>query len=476
MSTKIRVRFAPSPTGFMHLGNVRAALLNYLFAKQNKGTFILRIEDTDNARNTEESRTQIIEDLRWLGLTYDEGPLVGGNYGPYLQSQRTHLYEEILIQLATIKRAYRCFCSAERLEKMREKQIAMGKPPRYDRACLNLSDECVSQKIDAKQPYLWRFKINEHQILDIKNISLKTQSFDMQHFADFAITRQDRSFTFIFSNLVDDILMEITHVIRGEDHLSNTALQVAMYDALAIKAPFFWHLPMICNEKGEKLSKRDFGFALKDLQESGYLPQAIENYLSIIGTSTEQEIQSIHELIKSLDFTPLQRGGSIKYDLEKLRWVNQQWILKLPLEILIEYIKPFLFDALPESRLLNDLKFAQLIKAITPELKTLKDAAIILNFYFKEPVFDGQKAQEFIGDQTNAIISLIKTHLDVVPNPELFLDIMKTESKKAQIATKALFSLLRYILTGSFEGIGIKDLCVILDPNVIEKRLKLACR
>ncbi len=482
MSTKIRVRFAPSPTGFMHLGNVRAALLNYLFAKQNKGTFVLRIEDTDNARNTDESRTQILEDLKWLGLHFDEGPVVGGQYGPYLQSQRTHLYEEKLIDFASMNRAYRCFCSVERLERMREQQIAMKKPPRYDRSCLNLSADCISQKMDANQPYIWRFKVNEHQVLTLNTISHKTQSFDMQHFADFAITRQDKSFTFIFSNFVDDVLMEISHVIRGEDHLSNTALQLAMYDAMALKAPAFLHLPMICNDKGEKLSKRDFGFALRDLQAAGYLHQAICNYLTIIGTSVEEEIQSLGDLVKHSNFDHaindrpinIPSGGSIKYDLEKLRWVNHQWIVKLSLEQLIDQVKPFLFNDLPEARLLGDLKLAHLIKLIAPELKTLKDAADLLSFYVREPLFDKQALTTQVGEQTELVLGLIKNHLHLVTNAEQFLQELKDQAKKQNVGTKALFSTLRYALTGNFHGLGIKDLFMILDHEMIVKRFEKA--
>lgn len=480
MSTKIRVRFAPSPTGFMHLGNVRAALLNYLFARQHKGTFVLRIEDTDNARNTNASFQQILEDLAWLGLHYDEGPHRNGNYGPYLQSQRTNLYEEKLLEFAKMNRAYRCFCSIERLENMREKQVAMKKPPRYDRTCLNLSSDCIRQKMETNQPYIWRFRINEHQVLTLNTIAGKTHSFDMQHFADFAITRQDGSFTFIFSNFVDDVLMEISHVIRGEDHLSNTALQLAMYDALACTAPRYLHLPMICNDKGEKLSKRDFGFALRDLQAAGFLPQAICNYLAIIGTSVEQEIQTLNELVQNSNFdhTPSGRlliipsGGAIKYDLEKLRWVNQQWISKLPTEQLLEQIKHFLFQDLPEARIIGDLKLVHLIKLIMPELKTLKEASALLAFYVREPETSLAALKDHVGNQTDQALELLKKSIHLASNTDAFLGELKEQSKKLNIPLKAIYSSLRYICTGSFNGLGIKDLCQLLEPQVIAQRIQ----
>ncbi|MBM3886931.1 glutamate--tRNA ligase, partial [Candidatus Dependentiae bacterium] len=218
----IRVRFAPSPTGFMHLGNVRAALMNFLFAKQKKGTFILRIEDTDAERNLDEAKQRIIQDLHWLGLTYTEGPDVGGDFGPYEQSARANLYQEKLAELIRINRIYRCFCTPEQLEIKRKEQLAASKPPRYDRHCLRYPQHTIKQKLDAGLPFIWRFKINEQQTLSIDALNGATIDFNMEHFSDFAITRSDGSYTFIFVNFVDDWLMQISHVIRGEDHLSNT--------------------------------------------------------------------------------------------------------------------------------------------------------------------------------------------------------------------------------------------------------------
>ena len=302
----VRVRFAPSPTGFMHLGNVRAALVNYLFARQKNGTFILRIEDTDQQRNVDPEGRQIIADLNWLNLTYQEGPLVGGPYAPYYQSERTPLYQEHLELLKKQARVYRCFCTAEELEKKRQRQLALKMPPRYDRACLKLSAQEIEKNLAEHKPFIWRFKLSD-QIIQVTDLARGTITYDLKHFSDFPLTRQDGSFTFIFANFVDDLTMKISHIFRGEDHLSNTGVQAALYEAFSAPLPLFWHLPIMSNAEGKKLSKRDFGFSLNDLRTAGFLPEAIDNYLAIIGGGTfTQEIMSLEELAKNLDFSKMQ--------------------------------------------------------------------------------------------------------------------------------------------------------------------------
>ena len=298
----VRVRFAPSPTGFMHLGNVRASLLNYLFAAHHQGTFILRIEDTDAQRNIKEGKDKIIEDLAWLKLTYTEGPGVGGNFGPYCQSERSHLYQEHLNKLIELKRVYRCFCTVQELENKRQRQIALKKPPRYDKTCLKLSEQQINEKSAAQVPFIWRFSIDETKQITIQDLAHGAINFDMKNFSDFALSREDGSFTFLFANFVDDMLMQITHVIRGEDHLSNTANQAMLFDAFSCKLPFFWHLPIMCSKDGKKLSKRDFGFSLDDLKNAGFLPEAIANYLALTGNSFAEEVQDLHELAKNYNF------------------------------------------------------------------------------------------------------------------------------------------------------------------------------
>jgi len=469
----VRVRFAPSPTGFMHLGNVRASVLNYLFARQKKGTFILRIEDTDAVRNVEEAEARIIQDLKWLNLSYDEGPFVGGNFGPYLQSERTELYQKQLDTLVEYKKIYRCFCTAEILEEKRKKQLAAGKPPRYDRTCAIISDDKIKAKVAANLPFIWRFKLNELQQFEINDLAKGKVTFDMKHFSDFAITRPDGTFTFIFVNFVDDWFMKITHIIRGEDHLSNTGMQAALYDAFAVKLPTFWHLPIICNQAGEKLSKRDFGFSLEDLKAAGFLPEAISNYLVIIGGSFEQEIQSTNELVKSFNFDHVPSTSSIKYDVDKLTWINHKWIAQLSPEELYLRVEPFLQAAHPASKQMAREKLVVLVNQIKSDLRTLVDVGPQLAFLFNEPEIVTEKLTEIFGpEKTKTALEIIGQNVTKLDeSTDFFLESIKTSAQQNSLKTKEIFGPLRYLLTGKTEGIGMHDLFGMLEREVIKKRL-----
>ena len=360
--TAVRVRFAPAPTGMMHLGNIRAALMNYLFAKQTHGTFILRIEDTDQKRNYDPDAKQIMQDLQWLGLEYQEGPGKGGHYGPYFQSKRAHLYQEHLAYLEKKGSIYRCFCSADELERKRERQQALHQPPRYDRTCLNISVHEIEQKLQHNEPFVWRVYVNHDHHANIYDLARHEIDFDLKNFSDFPITRQDGSFTFIFANFVDDLTMKITHIFRGEDHLTNTASQAVLYALFDTQLPIFWHMPILCNIDGKKLSKRDFGFSLRDLKDDGFLPEAICNYLAIIGGSFHEEIMSLETLAAVVDLNHPHASGHIKYDFEKLKWVNHQWIGRYPILQLAEAVRPYVNDAFAASKSVDTAHLAALIE------------------------------------------------------------------------------------------------------------------
>jgi nondiscriminating glutamyl-tRNA synthetase len=475
MSRVVRVRFAPSPTGFMHLGNVRAALLNYLFARQHQGTFVLRIEDTDMQRNLDIAGKKILDDLAWLGLSYDEGPLVGGAYGPYLQSERTAIYARHLDELVDSQRIYRCFCTFEVLEKKRERQIALKQPPRYDRTCLHLSRDHIQAKLAARLPFIWRFAINHDQQIDVTDLARGTVSFDMSNFSDFALTRPDGSFTFIFANAIDDWHMEISHIIRGEDHLSNTALQVALLDAFAVVPPTFWHLPMLCNREGKKLSKRDFGFSLDDLINDGYLSEAIVNYLALIGGSFEKEIQSLEELAESYPFDRVNVSGMVHYDVEKLTWVNHQWITRLSTEELMHRVTPLLTASYPEIANINVDRKRFLIECVRGDLKKLTDIVPALSFCFRMPTCNTKKLEAEIGTQTTAALqTMVNEHAASLTQPAVFINALKTACKAQGIELKALWIFLRYRLIGDFSGLGVQDIMTMLTHEQIQERLVAA--
>ena len=473
MKNPVRVRFAPSPTGFMHLGSVRIALFNYLFARQHKGTFALRIEDTDQKRNLEESQLQILKDMEWLDLKYDEGPLVNGPYAPYLQSERSSIYQEKLEELIESGRAYRCFCTPEHLEEKRQRATALGLPPRYDRTCLHLSDDKIKAKIADGQPFIWRFKLNELQTIVINDLACKTVSFEMKNFSDFAITRADGTFPFIFANMVDDWTMNMTYIIRGGDHLSNTAMQAALYDAFAVPLPTFWHLPLVCNIKGEKLSKRDFGFSLTDLRNGGFLAPAICNYLATIGFSLKEELQDVKDLVHTMNFEHLHASSTVKYDTEKLTWFNHKWMERLPLESIVEQALPFVEHVHPEVKSLSPDIFSGLIKSIRSDLKTLADAPKLLAFYFKRPTVNRDGLEKELGkEKTDLVVHVIKTAIIPPSSHDLYINHLKEQGVAQGLKAKEILGSLRYILTGSFQGMGLHDLFALLGNDEVDTRLK----
>lgn len=460
MSTNsIRVRFAPSPTGLMHLGNVRTALMNYLFAQQKKGTFIIRIEDTDLQRNFDPEATKIISDLTWLGLDYQEGPIKGGPHAPYFQSQRTEIYEKYIQELKEKNRIYRCFCTPEELEKKRERQAALKLPPRYDRTCLKRNPADTQKLLDDNVPYIWRLQLDQAKSITIHDLAHGTITFEFKNFSDFPLTRADGTVTFIFANFVDDMVMDITHVIRGEDHLTNTANQAALYEIFGKKIPTFWHLPILCNAEGKKLSKRDFGFSLTDLINSGYLPEAIDNYLAIIGGgSFEQEIMSLNELAQKLNFDHIHSTGHVRYDVEKLRWLNQKWIAKLSPEDLLNRCEPYLAKEYPFIKDFDRATLSSLLQAMKPEMYLLADAIEVLKFIFVSPVVN---TSQFTEDQKK-IAALVKSHLDKISNPEEFVSQLKVAAKEQNIPLGQLFWVMRMTLLGKEHGPAIHELIKML--------------
>lgn len=469
--TKVRVRFAPSPTGLMHIGNIRTALMNYLFAQKNDGAFILRIEDTDPNRNFDPEAKHIIEHLAWLNMNYQEGPGIETQFSPYFQSQRTDIYKKHLQQLENDNFIYRCFCTNEELEIKRNRQIAMKKPPRYDRTCAQISAETINANLENNKPFVWRMKVDASEKISFSDLSRGTLNFDLKNFSDFPLTRDDGSFTFMFANCVDDMVMEMTHVLRGEDHLTNTVGQVVIMQALNATIPTFWHLPILCNKTGKKLSKRDQGFSLEDLRQAGFLPEAIVNYLGIIGGSFEQEILSIKQLVQAYNFDNISSASQIKYDIEKLRWVNHKWIAQYDINKLTALCRPILAEKYDISQL-PDQQLTTLIQSIQTDLITLQDVTALLQFYFEKPVISQDQLNENFTnhDEQNKIMTILKNECST-DNFEEFFNNIKTQAKASDISFKQLFSLLRFLLTGKTKGLGIHELEKCLGFDEIKQRI-----
>ncbi len=310
MSSLVRVRFAPAPTGLLHIGNARTALFNYIFAKRHGGTFILRIEDTDVERSTEASMDRILEDLQWLGIRWEEGPDKGGSAGPYLQSQRLPLYNDYAEQLFREAKAYKCFCSNERLEALRKEQLSKGVMPRYDGRCRSLSKAEISKlESEGLRPVL-RFQIGKGSIV-FEDLVHGRMHFESEGMGDFIIIRSDGMAAYNFACVIDDHLMHVTHVIRGEDHLSNTPRQILIYQALGWQSPVFAHHPLILGKDRSPLSKRHGATAVSQYREEGFLPEALLNYLVLLGWSppSGEEILPLEKIVEDFSLGDVSKSA-----------------------------------------------------------------------------------------------------------------------------------------------------------------------
>lgn len=344
---KVRVRYAPSPTGYLHIGNARTALFNYLYAKHNNGDLIVRIEDTDTARNVEDGVKSQLENLAWLGIKWDESVDVGGPHAPYNQLARTKagIYQPFIDELLEKGLAYRCFCTSEELDLEAEQQKANGEIPKYSGKCRHLTEEEIQEKLANGEEYTIRFKVPENQEIKWNDMVKGPISFNSNDVSgDFNIVKRDGIPTYNFVVVLDDHLMEISHILRGEDHISNTPKQIMIYQALGFEVPEFGHMSLIVNEEGKKLSKRDTSIIqfIEDYKKLGYLPEAMFNFITLLGWSPvgEEEIYSQTELIDIFDEKRLSKS-SAKFDVNKLSWINNQYIKQLSDEAYLSLVLPF---------------------------------------------------------------------------------------------------------------------------------------
>jgi glutamyl-tRNA synthetase len=345
MSSPLRVRIAPSPTGAIHLGLARTALFNWAYARGRKGQFVLRLEDTDRARSTRESETAIIEGLRWLGLDWDEGPELGGDYGPYRQSERIDRHRELMGSLMETGHAYACFCTSERLSEVRERQQAANETPRYDRCCREIPIEEAQVRAASGEAFAVRFKVPTGQT-GFQDLVRKEVVFENGEIDDWVMVRQSGDPTYNFVVACDDADMEITHVLRGEEHLVNTPKQVLLYAALGVSAPVFAHLPLLLGKGRKKLSKRDGGVSLSDYRDQGYPREAILNFLCMQGWALdgETDVFDLATFVEHFDLEDVSRGGAI-FDFDKFLWLAGEYLHKETDEVLAEHCLPFVIDA-----------------------------------------------------------------------------------------------------------------------------------
>lgn len=457
----IRTRFAPSPTGFLHVGGLRTALYSFLFAKKNHGKFILRIEDTDQSRLVEQATTKLISALNWAGLTYDEGPQIGGDFGPYIQSERLEIYQTYIKQLIAQENAYYCFCSPERLELVRARKIAAKLPPAYDRTCRNLDQSNISEKMTAGEKFVVRMKIPLTGESIFTDLVRGTVTIDYKNIDDQVLLKSDGFPTYHLAVVVDDHLMQISHVIRGEEWLSSTPKHLLLYHYFNWQAPVFAHIPLLLNPDKSKLSKRQGDVAVEDYIKLGYTKEALVNFIALLGWNPgdNREIFSLEELVQEFSLERVGKSGAI-FNVEKLRWLNHKWLTSYTPEKLRELVLPFLTSTYPQASTLNHVILDKLIKLIQKDLITLADSSKLLAFYFETPA--GLDKTIFANlKHLDQVISMIKNKLPIT-NPATFLPELKQELKAAQIHLSELFPVLRYALTGHLEGFAIQDLIDIL--------------
>lgn len=418
MSTGVRVRFAPSPTGDLHVGNVRSALFAWLFARHHGGTFILRIEDTDRERLVPGSVESIQEDLRWLGLHWDEGPSVGGPYGPYVQSERLHLYAQYAQRLLSEGGAYKCFCSRERLEQMRADQIARKQPPGYDRRCRDLLADEVRRLEAEGRPFVIRIKMPTSGVTTFTDLVYGEVSFDNEVLDDFVAVKSDGFPTYNFANVVDDHLMRISHVLRADEFISSTPRHIQVYKHLKFPLPQFAHLPMILGPDRSKLGKRHGATSVKAYREQGYLPEAMVNFLALLGWSAgeNREIYSVDELIAKFSLEGVNKNPAV-FDIQKLEWMNGEYIRSLTPEELAERVIPFLRGAgLVGDHLSGQQRqYVARVMALEQErMKKLSDAPELVDFFFRDPVRYDPKAVNkwLVGSGTGDLLCAVADALE----------------------------------------------------------------
>ena len=459
----MRLRFAPSPTGQLHVGNARTALFNWLLAAGQGGTFILRIEDTDVERSTRESERSILEDLRWLGLTWSEGVDAGGTHGPYRQSERLHIYRAHAVELMTAGHAYRCFCSAAQLEAERQAALAAGRPPQYSGRCRDIPRDEARRRVENGEPAVVRFRVPRDRDVVFEDVVRGEVRFSTDVIGDPVLLRSDGVPAYNFAVVIDDALMAITHVIRGEDHISNTPRQLLLYEAFGWRPPVFAHVSLVMGPDHTPLSKRHGATSVAEFRARGYLPEALANYLALIGWSPGegQELLPIDELARRFRLEDVGRSAGV-FDAEKLAWVNRHYLRAAAPARLAALAVPYLQQAgwlsAPGDRVLDFL--ASVVPAAAAAVDRLEQVPHRLGFLFE---YSAARALEdpVVAAEAGGAAPVLDALADELARSGPLVDRESFRAVAARIRErtgqkgKALFHPIRLALTGEPEGLEL---------------------
>jgi nondiscriminating glutamyl-tRNA synthetase len=471
-----RVRFAPSPTGDLHVGNARTALFNWLFAKHYGGDFILRIEDTDQERTSFVFEKNILEDLKWLSIEWDEGPEKDGSLGPYHQIQRLDIYDKYTKELISAGKVYPCYCTEEELETERASLLSMRMMPRYMGKCKRLTEkEREALESSGRKPAL-RFNVDKGAI-EFNDLIRGEMKFEGDAIGDFIIVRSNSIPSYNFAAVVDDHLMEITHVIRGEDHLSNTAIQILLYRALDFKPPVFAHHSLILGKDRTKLSKRHGSVTVREFRNRGILSEALLNYLSLLGGSIGEgkEFASMEEIIKMFSLDKAGRSGAI-FDEGKLRWLNAIYIRNCDIDKLTERILPFIKEAGYDIDLMNRGWLHQVVEALRDNLVTLADVGLYLDIFFDDRYRISEEARAVIREGAAAVVKVLHEELEQnnSADRDFYPNLINSVRRKTGLKAKDLYLPIRAAITGRTSGPELEKVFVILGKESILRRLERA--
>lgn len=481
---EVRVRFAPSPTGPFHIGGARSALFNWLLARKTGGKLILRIEDTDRERSTPESEENIKAALKWLGMDWDEGVDVGGEYGPYHQMERLDLYKKYTDQLLAEGKAYYCYCTDEELEEERQSLIKEGKMPRYMGKCRHLTPEQIEKyKAEGRKPTV-RFRVPADQQILVRDMVRGDVVFDSNNIGDFVIVKSDGIPTYNYAVVIDDALMHITHVIRAEEHLSNTPRQCLVYDALGFKKPIFGHISLILGKDHTKMSKRHGATSVDQYRKLGYLPAGINNFLALLGwaPNSEQEIFSMEELIHEFSMDRVAKNPAV-FDIDKLNWINQHYMRQLNAEEFFECAKSHMIEAGYMTGTENGEKLEWLHKVVATAQDHVSFAAQIpacVEMYFNDEFdFENEEAEAVLKAETvPTVINMLFEELPKIENLDgaavkaLFKQIQKTTKLKG----KDVFMPIRVALTGNQHGPELAAMVPLLGIERTAARIKASLK
>lgn len=477
---ELRVRFAPSPTGPLHIGGARSALFNHLLVRKWGGTFIVRSEDTDLERSSRESEHNILEALRWLKIDWNEGIEVGGENGPYRQTERLDLYREYTDQLLKAGHAYYCYCSEEELEAERQELIARGETPRYMGKCRHLTPEQqTAYEAQGRKPVV-RFRVPEGERIVIHDSVRGEVVFESDGIGDYVIVKSDGIPTYNYAVVIDDTTMKITHVIRGEEHLSNTPRQVLLYQAMGLPAPEFAHISLILNTEGKKMSKRDGDTAVIDYQKKGYLPEAVVNFIALLGWAPpgEQEFFTLDELAQAFSLDRVSKSPAV-FDLNKLNYINAHYLKQASFDRLAELALPHLQEVgvLPEGKL-SEKQYHWLTGYVAAILDHLSYIAQVKDFvqYFtgtEVPDFESEAEEILHGEQIPSVLTLFRDKM--LQTEELSVEstkaILKSITKELKLGGKLVYMPIRIALTGQMHGPEIYHIIPLLGRENVFSRL-----